>query len=67
MKTPTLRWRVLLVLSLAAVLPTVVVGVLAILRARHDVESGRVIHEIRVFDAGAIEREAGARIGRNIA
>ena len=38
MKTPTLRWRVLLVLSLAAVLPTVVVGVLAILRARHDVE-----------------------------
>ena len=42
MKTPTLRWRVLLVLSLAAVLPTVVVGVLAILRARHDVE-----HEVK--------------------
>src|SRR6185503_5023895 len=34
-----LRWRVLLVLSLAAVVPTVVVGVLAILRARHDVEN----------------------------
>ncbi|HTL34481.1 MAG TPA: sensor histidine kinase [Kofleriaceae bacterium] len=33
-----LRWRVLLVLSLAAVVPTVVVGVLAIMRARHDVE-----------------------------
>jgi signal transduction histidine kinase len=37
-KTPSLRWRVLLVLALAAVLPTVVVGALAILRARHDVE-----------------------------
>lgn len=35
----SLRWRVLLVLSLAAVVPTVVVGVLAILRARHDVEN----------------------------
>lgn len=35
----SLRWRVLLVLSLAAVIPTVVVGVLAILRARHDVEN----------------------------
>jgi len=34
-----LRWRVLLVLSLAAVVPTVVVGVLAIMRARHDVEN----------------------------
>lgn len=33
-----LRWRVLLVLSLAAVVPTVIVGVLAILRARHDVQ-----------------------------
>ena len=33
----SLRWRVLLVLSLAAVVPTVVVGVLAILRARADV------------------------------
>jgi signal transduction histidine kinase len=37
--TGSLRWRVLLVLSLAAVIPTVVVGVLAILRARHDVEN----------------------------
>ena len=35
----SLRWRVLLVLSLAAVVPTVVVGVLAIMRARHDVEN----------------------------
>jgi signal transduction histidine kinase len=38
-KSSSLRWRVLLALSLAAVLPTVVVGVLAILRARHDVEN----------------------------
>ncbi|HEY5923369.1 MAG TPA: sensor histidine kinase [Kofleriaceae bacterium] len=37
--TGSLRWRVLLVLSLAAVIPTVVVGVLAIMRARHDVEN----------------------------
>ncbi|MDB4959300.1 MAG: integral rane sensor signal transduction histidine kinase [Myxococcales bacterium] len=37
--TSSLRWRVLLVLSLAAVVPTVVVGVLAISRARHDVEN----------------------------
>ncbi|NVB85441.1 MAG: sensor histidine kinase [Kofleriaceae bacterium] len=35
----SLRWRILLVLSLAAVVPTVVVGVLAIMRARHDVEN----------------------------
>jgi signal transduction histidine kinase len=35
----SLRWRVLVVLSLAAVVPTVIVGVLAILRARHDVEN----------------------------
>ena len=35
----SLRWRVLLVLSLAAVVPTVVVGVLAISRVRHDVEN----------------------------
>ncbi|MGE5182358.1 MAG: sensor histidine kinase [Acidobacteriota bacterium] len=34
----SLRWRVLLVLALAAVVPTVVVGTLAILRARHDVQ-----------------------------
>ncbi|HEY5951189.1 MAG TPA: HAMP domain-containing protein, partial [Kofleriaceae bacterium] len=37
--TGSLRWRVLLILSLAAVVPTVVVGVLAIMRARHDVEN----------------------------
>jgi hypothetical protein len=35
----SLRWRVLLVLSLAAVVPTVVVGALAISRARRDVEN----------------------------
>ena len=35
----SLRWRVLLILSLAAVVPTVVVGVLAIMRARHDVQN----------------------------
>ncbi len=35
---PTLRWRVLVVLALAAVVPTVSVGVLAIMRARDDVE-----------------------------
>jgi signal transduction histidine kinase len=38
MSKPTLRWRVLLVLSLAAIVPTIVVGWLAISRARHDVE-----------------------------
>jgi signal transduction histidine kinase len=38
-RASSLRWRVLLVLSLAAVVPTVVVGVLAILRARHDVQN----------------------------
>jgi len=35
---PSLRWRVLLILVLAAVIPTVVTGVLAIVRARADVE-----------------------------
>ena len=34
----SLRWRVLLVLALAAIVPTIVVGALAISRARHDVE-----------------------------
>jgi signal transduction histidine kinase len=34
----SLRWRVLLVMAVTALLPTLVVGVLAILRARHDVE-----------------------------
>ncbi|HEX2689778.1 MAG TPA: sensor histidine kinase [Kofleriaceae bacterium] len=36
--TTSLRWRVLLVLSLAAMVPTVIVGALAIMRARDDVE-----------------------------
>ncbi|MEO6774275.1 MAG: sensor histidine kinase [Kofleriaceae bacterium] len=36
--TGSLRWRVLLVLALAAIVPTSVVGALAISRARHDVE-----------------------------
>ena len=35
--TASLRWRVLLALSLAAMLPTVIVGALAIMRARDDV------------------------------
>jgi len=35
---PSLRWRVLLILVMAAVIPTVVTGVLAIVRARADVE-----------------------------
>ena len=34
----SLRWRVLLVLALAAIVPTMVVGVLAIMRTRNDVE-----------------------------
>ena len=34
----SLRWRVLVVLSLAAVVPTVIVGVLAIARTHSDVE-----------------------------
>ena len=34
----SLRWRVLLVLALAAIVPTLVVGGLAIFRARNDVE-----------------------------
>ncbi len=38
MKQGTLRWRVLLVLALAAIVPTIVVGALAIFRARNDVE-----------------------------
>ena len=35
--TASLRWRVLLALSVAAMLPTVMVGALAIMRARNDV------------------------------
>jgi signal transduction histidine kinase len=38
MRSPSLRWRVLLILVLAAIVPTVVTGVLAIVRARADVE-----------------------------
>jgi signal transduction histidine kinase len=38
-KRGSLRWPVLIVLVLAALVPTVTVGVLAILRARHDVEN----------------------------
>jgi hypothetical protein len=34
-----LRWRVLVVLSLAAMVLTVIVGALAIMRARNDLES----------------------------
>ncbi len=37
-RAATLRWRVLLVIVLAAIVPTVIVGVLAIVRARADVE-----------------------------
>jgi len=53
-KSPSLRWRVLLVLTLAAIVPTVIVGVLAIVRARDDVERevnrGAVAH-IRALGA----------------
>ena len=34
----SLRWRVLLVLALAAIVPTIIVGGLAIVRARDDVQ-----------------------------
>ncbi|HSS01104.1 MAG TPA: sensor histidine kinase [Kofleriaceae bacterium] len=44
--TASLRWRVLVVLGLAAVVPTVIVGALAIMRARDDVE--------REVDRGAL-------------
>ena len=37
-RTATLRWRVLIVLALAAIVPTIIVGALAIGRARRDVE-----------------------------
>jgi len=37
-KGASLRWRVLLVLALAAIVPTIIVGVLAIVRARDDVQ-----------------------------
>jgi signal transduction histidine kinase len=44
--TASLRWRVLVVLSLAAMVPTVIVGALVIMRARGDVE--------REVDRGAL-------------
>ena len=44
--TASLRWRVLLALSLAVVVPTVIVGALAIMRARNDLE--------REVDRGAL-------------
>jgi signal transduction histidine kinase len=44
--TASLRWRVLVVLALAALVPTVIVGALAIMRARDDVE--------REVDRGAL-------------
>ena len=44
--TASLRWRVLVVLGLAAMVPTVIVGGLAIMRARDDVE--------REVDRGAL-------------
>ncbi|HEX5060144.1 MAG TPA: sensor histidine kinase [Kofleriaceae bacterium] len=60
----SLRWRVLLILSLAAVVPTVVVGVLAIMRARHDVENevkrGSLAH-IRALGAALDGTLQGAR------
>ncbi|MDB4963010.1 MAG: integral rane sensor signal transduction histidine kinase [Myxococcales bacterium] len=37
-RSASLRWRVLLVLALAAIVPTIIVGVLAIVRARDDVQ-----------------------------
>jgi len=53
--TASLRWRVLLALSLAAMVPTVIVGALAIMRARDDVERevdrGALAH-IRALGAG---------------
>jgi signal transduction histidine kinase len=62
--TSSLRWRVLLVLSLAAVIPTVVVGVLAVVRARHDVENevkrGALAH-IRALGSALDGELQGAR------
>jgi signal transduction histidine kinase len=53
--TASLRWRVLLALSLAAMVPTVIVGALAIMRARDDVarevDRGALAH-IRALGAG---------------
>ena len=53
-RAPSLRWRVLVVIALAAMVPTVVVGALAIVRARDDVqrevERGALAH-IRALGA----------------
>jgi signal transduction histidine kinase len=58
--TASLRWRVLLALSLAAVVPTVSVGALAIMRARNDVE--------REVDRGALAhiRALGAALDNTL-
>ncbi len=52
--TPSLRWRVIGALAIAAVVPTVIVGVLAIVRARsaveREVERGALAH-IRALGA----------------
>ncbi|MBS1118899.1 MAG: integral rane sensor signal transduction histidine kinase [Deltaproteobacteria bacterium] len=60
----SLRWRVLLVLTLAAIVPTVIVGVLAIVRARADVERevnrGALAH-IRAVGAALDGTLQGAR------
>ena len=62
--TPSLRWRVLLVLALAAVVPTVIVGVLAIVRARdaveREVDRGALAH-IRALGAALDGTLQGAR------
>jgi hypothetical protein len=60
----SLRWRVLLVLTLAAIVPTVTVGVLAIVRARDDVQRevnrGALAH-IRALGAALDGTLQGAR------
>ncbi|MEJ7600520.1 MAG: sensor histidine kinase [Kofleriaceae bacterium] len=62
--SPSLRWRVFLVLALAAVVPTVIVGVLAIVRARDAVERevnrGALAH-IRALGAALDGTLQGAR------
>ncbi len=60
----SLRWRVLLALAVAAVVPTVIVGALAIVRARDDVERevarGALAH-IRALGAALDGTLQGAR------
>ena len=62
--SPSLRWRVLIVLALAAVVPTVITGSLAIARARADVEReverGALAH-IRALGAALDGTLQGAR------